>query len=397
MAEMCYRCFQQLETDSQSCPFCGFQINSYGATVRALAPKTYLKKRYIIGIALGEGGFGITYLAYDTDMMTRVAIKEYFPGVLATRDATTYGENTLHTISQGGHKEFTAGLKRYVEEAAILAKFYHLPGIVSVRDFFYENGTAYIVMEYVDGISLKEFLKRQGGKLSAEDTLLIMEPIISSLAIVHENKLLHRDISPDNIMLGRDGSVKLIDFGAARYFDSEYEKSMTVVLKHGYAPMEQYSRKGEQSAWTDVYALCAVIYRMLTGVVPEEAVERIGNDELKHIRKLNKKVPRHIAKAVEKGLSLYPNGRQQSMQELQDELYITKEEIRRRNSDRIYKIAQRTLIALIILLAMIVGGGIWYLVNQIKSVGAKEKAESAVTEEIEQMAEEELADWFYES
>ncbi len=384
MAGMCYNCFRNLETDYQICPFCGFQIYGYVSSPRALVPETLLDNKYIVGKTLGEGGFGITYLAWDRNMKTKAAIKEYFPRALVARDTVMYGGNTLHTLSEGERNDFEVGLKRYVEEAAILAKFFQLPGIVSVKDFFYANGTAYIVMEYIDGISLKDFLKSKGGKLSVEETLRIMEPIISSLAVVHGHKLLHRDISPDNIMLGRDGTVKLIDFGAARYFDKDKGNSKTVVLKHGYAPVEQYSRKGEQGAWTDVYALCAVIYRMLTGIVPEESVDRVGEDRLRPLGQAGRNVPKYIAQAVEKGLSVSPEGRQQTMQELHGELYITRERRRSMNGDKIYRMMQRCMVILIVLLTVIAGGTMFYLKNREKIDDLKNKAERILAEETEE-------------
>jgi serine/threonine protein kinase len=284
---------------------------------------------------------------------------------MAMRDTTTYGGNTIRVMN-GTQQQvvFEQGLKRYVDEATILSRFSGLPGVVSVRDFFYENGTAYIVMEYIDGISLKEYLQNRGGKLNANETLNIMESIIRSLAIIHQNNLLHRDISPDNIMISNNGEVKLIDFGAARYFSDDSEKSMTVVLKHGYAPIEQYSRRGEHGEWTDLYALCAVMYRMLTGIVPDEATDRIKVDGLIKVRKLNRKVPKHIAAAIEKGLSVQPEDRYQNMMELYNELYQSKKQLRATKAARRTKAFIRFIIAAII--AIVIGSGV-ALVNYFRN------------------------------
>lgn len=362
----CYGCFQLINNDVGICPYCGFALDKYKKQKWILATGTLLNGKYLIGRTLGEGGFGITYLAWDTNMETKVAIKEYYPGNLVSRDVTSNSGNTLTTTSSKGMDDFEDGLKRYVKEAAILAKFFELPGIVTVKDFFYENGTAYIVMEFIDGVSMKKYLEQKGGKLSTNETLRLIQPVISSLAIIHRSKLLHRDISPDNIMIEKNGRVKLIDFGAARYFDGDGDKSMTVVLKHGYAPIEQYSRKGEQGVWTDIYGLCAVLYRMLTGVVPEESIERVSKDNLKPIKKLAKKTPKHIAKTIEKGLSVLPENRQQSMEELYRELYITKKGLLSKKAEKLYRIFKGFLLILIVLLIIAVGLGIVYQKNRDK-------------------------------
>ena len=366
MGRICYECFNNISEEYQVCPYCGFKLSEYSTSERVLSPGTVLNGKYVIGRTLGEGGFGITYLAWDKNMEVRIAIKEYYPSNLVVRDVDMYGGNTLHTVTHNGNNDFSTGLQRFVKEAAILSKFFNLPGIVSVKDFFYENGTAYMAMEYVDGISLKEYLKQKGNVLSVTETLEIVRPIISSLAIIHKGKLLHRDISPDNIMISRSGEVKLIDFGAARYFDADYEKSMTVVLKHGYAPIEQYSRKSVQEESTDVYSLCAVIYRMLTGNIPEEAIERIHEDKLVPIRKYNKKIPKYIAEAIQKGLTVEAMGRQQSMAELYGDLYATKKQLRERREDRAYAFIRKIMIFIVVVLILIILGSVVFIGNREK-------------------------------
>ncbi len=379
--KQCYGCFQCIDDASPVCPYCGFSLQSYGQPKWILTPGTLLNGKYRVGRTLGEGGFGITYLAWDTNMQIRTAIKEYYPGSMVSRDTTSDSGNFLTTTTGDRNGDFEVGLKRYVNEAAILARFFELPGIVTVKDFFYENGTAYIVMEYIEGVSLKRYLEEKGGKLPAKEALKLIEPLISSLAIIHRNKLLHRDISPDNIMLEKNGNIKLIDFGAARYFDGEGDKSMTVMLKHGYAPIEQYSRKGEQGAGTDIYGLCAVLYRMITGQVPVEAAERIREDKLKPVRSLAKKTPRYVAAAIEKGLSVLADNRQQSMEELYAELFASKKVRRERNADKLYRFLRKTLIVLIVCLVLVAGLGIAYFVNKDKVDDFKNRVETVFGQE----------------
>lgn len=362
----CYGCFQSIADESDRCPFCGFSLRNYEVHKWALMPGILLNGKYLVGRTLGEGGFGITYLAWDTNMETRVAIKEYYPGNLVSRDVTSDSGNSLTTTTFENKNNFEDGLKRYVKEAAVLAKFFELPGIVSVKDFFYENGTAYIVMEFIDGISLKKVLEQKGGRLTSDEALNLIKPVISSLAIIHKSKILHRDISPDNIMIDKNGRVKLIDFGAARYFEGQNDKSMTVMLKHGYAPVEQYSRSGEQGSYTDVYGLCAVLYRMITGSIPIEATERIRDDKLIPVRKLARKTPKYVAAAIEKGLSVLPENRQQSMEELYAEFYISLKGRAAKRVDKLYRILRKMLIMLIVCLSLVAIGGIIYRVNRDK-------------------------------
>lgn len=333
----CYGCFAEKPQVNGICPHCGFIIEQYEAFSFALRPGTILKERYTIGKRLGEGGFGITYLAWDNEMQERVAIKEYYPNGIVSRDVTSESGDSVNTAASKSKEDFDEGMKRYIREAAILAKFSRLPGIVMVKDFFYANATAYIVMEYIDGISLKQYLKQKGGRLDYAETLQLIRPVISSLATIHNNNLLHRDISPDNIMLSKNGEVKLIDFGAARQFGDDNNHSMTVVLKHGYAPMEQYSRHGKQGTWTDVYAICAVIYKCLTGVTPQESVERLSSDEYVPARSAVPGLPMNVAMAIDKGLAVRIENRCQNLSELYADLYDLKSNTKSQNSGGIIK------------------------------------------------------------
>ena len=311
----------------------GYDLNSKKQNSRCLAVNTILEGKYLVGPVLGQGSFGITYVGYDLNMEAKIAIKEYFPVELVSRDTTTmHGDRVL---SLSGEKSITykAGLKKYVAEAQNVSQFSEVPGVVSVKDFFYANETAYIVMEFIDGISLKDYLKEKGGRLTEEETLKIMKPVLEALVQVHKSGIIHRDISPDNIMLtfeksveGRDNhntikSVKLIDFGAARMTEKNDQKSLTIILKHGYAPEEQYRTHGEQGPWTDVYALCAVLYRMLTGETPVPAMDRMFKDELKSLEQCGAKVSANTAAAILKGLAVKKDERIQSVKELIGALY----------------------------------------------------------------------------
>ena len=366
-----------------------FNLKTEKQNPRCLAVNTVLAGKYLVGPVLGEGGFGITYAGYDLNMETRIAIKEYFPVELVTRDitrrtvgkdgtasggqvsesASTSGGGSDRVISLSGEKSKTyqQGLKKYVDEARNVSQFADIPGIVSVKDFFYENDTAYIVMEYIEGVSLKEYLKQKGGKVSEEEALAILRPVLEALEKVHAAGIVHRDISPDNIMLtfaekekaeqasasdtastsastavyGNISAVKLIDFGAARMTSKNDQKSLTIILKHGYAPEEQYRSHGEQGPWTDVYALCAVLYRMLTGKVPEPAMDRLFSDGLKSPEELGVKVSPAVSEAVMKGLAVKKEDRIQSVRELMDALYAGKKLKRRGNG----KLSRPALVA----------------------------------------------------
>lgn len=276
MQERCMGCMKLLSWDG-SCPNCGFDKSRYPSDSHYLPLGTLLKNGdYMVGRVLGEGGFGITYIGFDQNLLSRVAIKEYYPAGFAGRDVTE-GNFTLRVYGGDFADDYYKGLEAFLEEARILAKFSGMDGIVNVRSLFQENGTAYIVMEYVDGISVKEYVHKHG-KMEPKLVLEMMEQPIRALQAVHEEHLVHRDVSADNFMLDKEGKITLIDFGAARYSNVIDEKTRTTICKQGFSALEQYSREGKQGPWTDVYSICATMYYMLTGIVPKNSTERIVDD-----------------------------------------------------------------------------------------------------------------------
>ena len=317
---LCINCMREMKSQTGVCEHCGFDERKYDFPQHHMRPFTILAGKYLIGKAIGEGGFGITYIGMDLELEARVAIKEYYPQGAAARDSRT-NDGTVRSYSENTRTFFEEGREKFINEARTIAKFRELPEIVGVIDFFRENQTAYIVMEYLDGQTLKQYLKANGGKIQVDELLRMMKPLISSLGKIHSQGLIHRDISPDNIMLMKDGSIKILDFGGARDFVSQNGKSMSVLVKHGYAPEEQYRSRGDQGPWTDVYALCATMYRCITGKIPPEALDRLYEDELKPISSFGVNCPKCIEQAITKGLSVRKDGRYQSMEELYDALY----------------------------------------------------------------------------
>lgn len=316
--DRCPNCMQALQNGEDTCPYCGFDIGGYEERANCLKPFTVLENKYMLGRVLGVGGFGITYIGWDLNLQTYIAIKEYFPESLAGRDVS---ENQTVVPNETSREVYDKGLKRYVEEAQNISKFYQLQGIVSVKDFFYANGTAYIVMEYINGVNLKDYLKNYGGRLDEATVLALMKPVFESLYQIHNSGLVHRDISPDNIMVDKDGKIKLIDFGSARGQSAETDKTYTVILKHGYAPSEQYYAKGNQGPWTDIYSLCATMYKMLTGVIPPNSVERMEQDMYQSPTQMGIQVSQRTEYVLAKGLAVKVSDRYQNIGQLLTDLY----------------------------------------------------------------------------
>lgn len=305
--------------EGESCSVCGLTAGIYVPSPHHLPPGTVLTDRYLVGRVLGEGGFGITYIGRDLRLELKVAIKEYYPMDRATRNAGASLEVT--SLIGPSAASFERGKQKFLSEAQVMAKMDKQQVIVSVRDFFEANNTAYIVMEYIEGITLRELVEQRGGKIPPEELFSMIEPLFLALSIMHENGLIHRDISPDNLML-ENGKIRLLDFGCAREA-SRGTETMTIALKHGYAPIEQYQQKG-QGPWTDIYALCATIYYCLTGKVPPQALDRITEDELLLPGKLGVDITDEQEKALLKGMRLQPNRRFASARELWAALYTRK-------------------------------------------------------------------------
>jgi len=271
---ICLYCFGTLNAERE-CEECRRKADDSPSPLHHLPLRTVLYERYLIGKSLGEGGFGITYFAWDTATGEPVAIKEYYPTSYVTRVPKA---NQVILNSKINSSASSRGLKRFVDEARTMSKLKNLPGIVTVLSHFFANGTAYIVMEYLDGISLKKHLIRKE-KLTVVEALKIMRPIIESMAKMHELGIVHRDISPDNIIMTKKKTVKLIDFGAAKQSNLD-GKTLSIVLKQGFAPEEQYRSYGEQGPWTDIYALGVTIYYAITGRMPPESIQRMYKDNI---------------------------------------------------------------------------------------------------------------------
>ncbi|MBE6760418.1 MAG: PASTA domain-containing protein [Ruminococcaceae bacterium] len=273
--KMCINCLRQIDDRQTQCPHCGYIEGANPMDYCHLPPRTVLNGRYVLGRPLGSGGFGVTYVAWDNVLDIRVAIKEFMPGELARRTAGTHDV----LVNSPSGELFTRGKRGFMEESMRLAQLGDIPGVVKIFDCFEANGTAYIVMEYLEGETLQHWLE-VNGRMSCEMCVPIMISVLQALERVHAAGLMHRDIAPDNILLCSDGRIMLIDFGAARHMTTRHSRSLSTVLKIGYAPVEQYYRDGDQGAWTDVYAVGATMYHALTGVIPPDAFTRANNDTL---------------------------------------------------------------------------------------------------------------------
>ena len=306
----CYHCMNQ-KGSSPVCPYC-HRENDGRVAAHHLRPGTVLNHKYLVGYAIGEGGFGITYIGRDTTLDMRVAVKEFYPSGYTNRNS--FKESIVTVNSDKQRAFFEKGKQRFLTEARNVAKFSAEKGIVDVRDYFEANGTAYIIMEYLDGIDLNKYLNTYG-PIPADKAFDLMLPVMRSLEKINAAGIIHRDISPDNIMFLKDGTLKLMDFGSARHFTNE-EKEMSVMLKQGYAPEEQYRKNGNQGPWTDVYGMCATLYRCITGEVPEDGLDRIHSDNLVPPSRLGVRISASLEDVLMYGLAVYRENRCQNMTEL---------------------------------------------------------------------------------
>lgn len=291
--------------------------------LHCLRKGTRLIGRYTIEKVLGQGGFGITYLGIDELHEKKVAIKEFFPQGIVTRNIEY--EDAVTVTFVGEKDNYNKGKEKFLKEARIMARFSKDEGIVKAQDFFEINNTAYIVMEYLEGITLKQYL-RENERIEPEELLELFVPLIESLDEIHSQGLIHRDISPDNIMVLLGGKIKLMDFGAVRDYTDFGEKSLSLILKPGYAPPEQYQTHGVQGPWTDIYALCATMYKCLTGENPPDAIERVMDDNLKEISEFGIPVSKQMEETIIKGMSISARNRYQNIEEFCEDLYALSEE-----------------------------------------------------------------------
>ncbi len=317
--KFCPNCFQ---TGYQGiyCSLCGYEEKPV-TDHRVLAPGIWLKNRYVIGRVLGAGGFGITYLSFDTKTRLRWAVKEYFPLEWANR---TPGTNQIVSNSYSTDEYYYHGKQVFADEANTLLGLKNNPAVVNVIDFFQENGTAYLVMEYLDGDTLEGYMRERQSPLPVELANRTVKEIGNALVRIHENMLLHRDVSPDNIIYTSHRELKLIDFGATRVYALNSPKRMSVLVKPGFAPLEQYSSSGKQGPWTDVYALAATYYYLVSGKKPPTAPERLTGAGLVPLRTLNPLVSQAMERAVHHALETNWEARPKDMRQFIMEMELDK-------------------------------------------------------------------------
>lgn len=314
----CANCFEELQT-TDICPYCGYNpVQDNEKYPLALPHNTILNGRYITGRVLGQGGFGITYIVKDWKTKNRMVIKEYLPDTMATRT----DKYSVSAYSGQPGESFEYGKKCFLEEAQTLAGFIGNPNIVQVHSYFEENGTAYFVMDYIEGTSFQKVIIDNGGKLLWQEAEKFLLPVMDALDIVHSKGIIHRDVTPDNIFITTDGTVKLLDFGAARYSLGDRSQSLDIVLKHGFAPKEQYTRHGKQGPYTDVYTVAASFYYAITGRKPPDSIDRLEEDDLVAPSRLGVKIPEEVENAILKGMEVQPADRYQSMAEFKQALTI---------------------------------------------------------------------------
>lgn len=328
--KLCPGCMQHLKDSNTTCPHCGYPEKHL--TVKDSLPVfSILAGKYLLGAPLGKGGFGITYIAMHLPDEKIVAIKEFFPANLAVRDTNN---ETVVPADDTKAVYYRTGMKSFSEEGRILYLLSDIEHVVHVAEQIQANNTTYLVMEYVPGISLKKYMKQQQKLFSEQEMLTLMQPILLALQTMHQKGILHRDISPENLMLSPDNTLTLIDFGAARTFSRSDDDNLTVILKRGYAPEEQYHSNSRQGPWTDLYAVCAVMYQMLTGILPQEASARAEEDHLTPISRIEGlSLSPSTCAALEKGLQMDPMERYPDIGALMKVLYPAKKEAAREITD----------------------------------------------------------------
>lgn len=315
----CYHCMNPIKNEKlQICPQCRRSLQVEHIYAKFLAPGTVLQGKYIVGMPLGAGGFGNTYIGWNQLLLQKVAIKEFYPKQYSTR---VQDGVTVSVANASDQPRFQLGLQQFLEEARSIAALQDIKGVVKISNFFEENGTGYIVMEYLDGMDVKAILKQSGEKKEYEWCRQVVLTVLHTLRDIHKRGVLHRDIAPDNIFITNDGIIKLIDFGAARQASASVDLRSEIILKAGYAPIEQYNRDTLQGPYTDLYAVAALFYRMLTGQKPIPANERLGQqDPLPAPSDMGMHIPEQAEMAIMVCLNVRPEYRLQSAEEFMEAL-----------------------------------------------------------------------------
>ena len=314
----CFGCMEEIQ--GYPCPHCGFDPRSVRGIEYALPMGTILAGKYLVGRVLGQGGFGITYVGWDIALERKVAIKEYYPSGQVSRNPGSRGLTWYTSVQSQQAKQ--NGTQIFLKEARKMSKVDDIPNVVRVRDLFQENETAYIVMDFVEGETLKARLEKTG-PLPWEQAKGIFLPAIQAMEQVHQAGLVHRDISPDNLMLTPDGKVKILDLGAAKDLSVNNGASSMQVAKGGFSPFEQYTQRGSSGPWTDVYAMAATVYYTLTGKLPPVATDRVVEDTISWDEPGLKALSAQALEALQKAMVISAKTRMQSMEELEKGLYST--------------------------------------------------------------------------
>lgn len=358
------RCLHCMQAEAQSpCPNCGFEPEKYKPESYELPPQSILASRYLVGTRLGQGGFGITYVGFDLALNVKVAIKEFYPTGQVTRHPST-GQTLLWNDGEQAHNMRTAGIDSFLKEARKMAKIKNIQPIVRVLNTFQENETAYIVMEFVEGITESAWME-QNGPVTWDRAKELFFPVIETMEEMHKANIIHRDISPDNLMIQPDGAVRILDLGAAKDLSANSGKSSMLVMKEGYSPIEQYTQSGASGSATDVYALAATMYFMLTGTVPPSAAERIDDDCIDWSLPQLKALPKNVLAAMQHAMVVLAAGRTQTMAQFLEELQNPKFSFRPQaapvpGGQQKKKKGRGGLIAAIVLLVLAAAGGAGY-------------------------------------
>lgn len=314
--KLCMGCMESIEDRVTTCPHCGYDETTLRQESYYLAPGTIVGGKYIVGRVLGYGGYTVTYLGMDAELNRKIMVKEYLPSDFSTRSE---GEKEVTIYSGDALEQFEQGLTTFLNEANRIQHLENIPGIAKVYDCVAENDTGYVISEYLEGHTLKEVLD-SGRSFTPQEAKNFISQILEGLRLVHPLDVIHCDIAPETIMITNTGEIKLLDFGATRYVTTANSKSLAIILKQGYAPEEQYRSRGNRGPWTDVYAIAAVMYRMITGIVPDESVDRALMDELKEPSKLGIQIPKNMENALMNALNVYQKDRTPSAEVFLNEL-----------------------------------------------------------------------------